>query len=614
MATAAIQYGFSPSQSGATFGVAKRQSCEIQRSQLELQRSSFIALWQDLNDFILPNRGRFQWTDVNRGNRRNLKIIDSTATLAVRTLSSGMMSGITNPAMPWFQLGTPDADVGEQDDVKEWLHEVQERIGQVLLRSNFYDQLPLMYADLGTFGTSAWALLEDPQDVIRCYDYPVGSYSVGNDDRLNVRTFVRVFQLTVQQVVQRWGEINEATGLPNFLRGDPTTISLSVQALWQNGSRQAWVTIVHFIQPNYSYDGTKIESKYKRFEELYYELGVWGGTQTTPEMIGVLAHNGYDEFPVMVGRWEKAGEDVYGTNCPGIVSLGDVKMLQAVAKKLPKAIDLMLDPSLIGPASLKASPVSLLPGGITYGDSQASGKDGLRPIREVNFATAIEPTNQMQDATRARIDESFFKNLILLLSSGDQRDRTATEVNELHEEKLLGFGPVLSRLNVDVFNPAITRVFNIMMRRGMFPPAPQALQGQALQIEYVSIMAQAQKQVAIAGLERFAGFVGQYAQIDPSILDVVDGDELVRQHADADGIAPKILRSEEQVQSSRAQKAQQAQQQQAAETMPKVADAVHRLSQSPTGGDTALSALVQKVHAKSALQATASPPASVLPQ
>jgi len=94
-------------------GQTKRDKYEILRAQLELERSSFISHWRDLGEFILPRRGRFFLEDVNRGERRNTKIIDSTATLACRTLQSGMMSGVTSPARTWNKLTTPDPGLAD---------------------------------------------------------------------------------------------------------------------------------------------------------------------------------------------------------------------------------------------------------------------------------------------------------------------------------------------------------------------------------------------------------------------------------------------------------------------------------------------------------------------
>ena len=164
--------------------LTRRQRKELVRAQLENERSSFLSHWRELGDFILPRRPRFQVTDVNRGDRRNQKIIDSTATFAARTLRSGMMGGVTSPARPWFRLTTPDPGLAESGAVKSWLDVVSRRMSTVFLRSNLYNVLPILYGDLGTFGTSAIMIEEDFDDVIRCYAFPIGSYSFANNYKL----------------------------------------------------------------------------------------------------------------------------------------------------------------------------------------------------------------------------------------------------------------------------------------------------------------------------------------------------------------------------------------------------------------------------------------------
>ena len=57
----------------------RRDRYEVLRAQLELERSSFMTHWREVGDFILPRRPRFSVNDVNKGDRRNQKIIDSTA-------------------------------------------------------------------------------------------------------------------------------------------------------------------------------------------------------------------------------------------------------------------------------------------------------------------------------------------------------------------------------------------------------------------------------------------------------------------------------------------------------------------------------------------------------
>ena len=160
---------------------------------LNNDRSSFEPHWRELSDFINPRGSRFLVTDVNRNDRRNTKTVDPTATLANRTLSSGMMSGITSPARPWFKLATPDPDMMDYGPVKLWLEAVQRRMNEVYNKSNLYQSLPLLYSSLGTYSTGAMAVLEDDEDVIRTMMFPIGSYYLANSARGSVDTCYRKF-------------------------------------------------------------------------------------------------------------------------------------------------------------------------------------------------------------------------------------------------------------------------------------------------------------------------------------------------------------------------------------------------------------------------------------
>ena len=103
------------------------------------ERSTYFGHWEELSEFIMPRRGRFLTSKSNDGSKKNGKIIDSTGSMAVRTLSAGMMSGITSPARPWFRLATPDAALMEQSDVKQWLFAVEKTMRDIFSRSNLYN-------------------------------------------------------------------------------------------------------------------------------------------------------------------------------------------------------------------------------------------------------------------------------------------------------------------------------------------------------------------------------------------------------------------------------------------------------------------------------------------
>jgi hypothetical protein len=124
---------------------------------------------------------------------------------------------------------------------------------------------------------------------------------------------------------------------------------------------------------------------------------------------------------------------------------------------------------------------------------------------------------------------------------------------------------VLERLHNELLDPLIERTFNRMIESGMVPPPPEELQGIDLNVQYVSMLAQAQRAVATNGIDRFVGNLGAVAQYKPDVLDKFDSDKWADAYSDMLGIDPELIVSNERValiRNARAQ-AQQAAQQQA---------------------------------------------------
>lgn len=565
---------------------------EILRSQLDNERSTFMTHWRDLSDYILPRRSRFTITDVNRGDRRNQKIIDATATMAVRTLRSGMMSGVTSPARPWFRLQTPDNSLNEMGSVKTWLSQVSDRMSNMFLKSNLYNVLPIVYGDIGVFGTSAMVIEEDFQDGIRAYPFAIGSYWIANDEKLKVNVFMREFQLTVRQLVGKFGRMDENGG-----QIDWSVFSSHVKNLWDAGQYEQWIEVAHVIMPNSEHDPKRLQSKYKKFLSCYYERGA-GGVQSSSYSVSfedrLLSEKGYDYFPVLCPRWEITGEDVYGTDCPGMIALGDVKQLQLGEKRAMQAIDKMINPPMTGPSSLRNSKASILPGDITYLDASQQG-ESFRPAHEVRFDVNALDAKQAQ--VRQRVQRAFFEDLFLMLAQSDRRQITAREIEERHEEKLLALGPVLEQLNQDLLDPLIDIAFNVMVSQNQLPEIPEELQGVPLKVDYISIMAQAQKLVGIGGIERFAGFVSQAASADPKVLDKVNADQMLDVYGDILSLPPGIIRSDEEVAQIRASREEAAAAAQQSEQMMAQASAAKEIGNIPMDKDTALTRMLDQANA-----------------
>ena len=230
------------------WGVQSDASMRIQlerlRGQLSIERSTFLPHWQDIDLYLAPRRARFYISDVDRGYRKNQFIINSKGTHAWMTLRSGMMSGFTSPSRPWFRLTTQDPDLAKFESVKEWLYDVTWRMHDMFLRSNVYNILPTVYGDMSGFGTGCMMVMEDFDKGIHCYEFPLGSYYIFNNDKLRVNGFMRDFRLSVRQIVEKF-VYDSASGKFDWER-----CSSMVKNLWDAGTTEAWVDLVQYIGPN----------------------------------------------------------------------------------------------------------------------------------------------------------------------------------------------------------------------------------------------------------------------------------------------------------------------------------------------------------------------------
>ncbi len=568
----------------------KRQKYEMLRGKLSLERSSFMSTWRDLGDYILPRRPRFLVTDTNKGDRRNSRIVDSTATTAADTLRSGISSAVTPTARDWKRLATPNPATMEAGDVKAWLDQVNEDMSTIFLRSNLYNSLPTIYGDIIVFGTAALFVEEDFETVLHTTVFPVGSFMAACDSKGRVNVFMRDFRMTVRQVIEMFGTLDgngDVTNWENF--------SQAVKELWEKGDKECWVEVCHVIQPNDEYDDSKLDAKFKRFSSCYYEKGV--GEKSPANYMEredkYLRESGYDIFPVLLVRWETTGEDVYATNCPGMKALGDIKQLQLQVKRLSQALEKMINPSMVGDPSLKKATVSTIPGDVTW-VAELDGKPKFRPAYQIDPPIAeMEAANEQ---IRERIRKVFFERAITsFLNDQRAQPRTKAEVDQIAEEKLSIFGPVLQQLDRDLLNGLIDIAFNYMDRQGRLPPIPEELDSVELKVEYMSVMAQAMKRVGIDGLERTVSFVAQLAEAkqDVTVWDKIDTDQTTDVFGDFMSVPPGIVRSDEDVEEIRTARQRAQQEQQAKEELLAATEGAKNLASAELDKPSALKELLQ---------------------
>jgi hypothetical protein len=525
-----------------------------------------MSHWEELASYLLPRSGRFVQSDRNRGERRHNSIYDNTGTRAVRVLGAGMQAGMTSPARPWFALKAANKELNKAEPVRLWLSEVTQLLRDVFARSNTYRALHAGYEELGVFGTSAKLMDADFDSIIHHTSLTAGEYCIAVNGKGEVDTLYRECDKTVYELVALFGR---------------DACSTTVQNLYDRGALDQWVPVIHAIEPRTARDPSVPGPKNMAWRSCYFEAAAPKGQY--------LRDSGFKRFPGLVSRWAVTPGDIYGTS-PAMDALGDVKQLQHEQKRKAQAIDYQTMPPLQAPMAMRSSMVDMVPGGITFADA-ASPSGGIKSL----FEARLDLSHLLLDIqdVRERVNAAFFADLFLMLAnSSDTTQRTAAEIAERHEEKLLMLGPTTERQHNEELQPLVEGAFQYLVEAGVVPLPPQELAGMELQVEYTGLLAQAQRAVGINSVDRFVGSLGVIAGLKPDVLDKFDADEWADVASDMLGVDPSLIVADDKVQLIRQQRAQQQAALQQSAMVNQAADTMQKLGSTPTTGDNAAAGAV----------------------
>lgn len=539
---------------------------------LRVNRYSWWTHARELADYLLPRR--YKWivtpNQAYRGSPINQYILDSTGTLAARNLASGMMSGISSPTRPWIRLRIGRIDSTMTSPTSLWLAECERLMMMVFQESNFYNSMAVLYFDLVIFGTAVILIYEDFDNVIRCFNPCFGEYYLDIDGKYRPTIFYREFTMTISQAVDEFGKENCSQ----------TVIDL--YSLRDGSGLTREIVIAHAIEPNDDGRNFGIPSSFA-FREVYWE---WGGTASPQaggtSAQGFLRKKGYHEQLNIAVRWDLVSNDAYGRS-PGMDALPDVKQLQLESRRKAQAIDKMVNPPMVADIQLRNQPASLLPGGLTYVSGMTTGKVGFAPVYTVD-PKIREMMEDMQEV-RERIRKTFFNDILQTASQYETRSNvTAVEWDMRKSESLVMLGPVLERIYSEGLTPIVDRVFAMMARAKILPPAPPEIAGKNITVEFVSMLATAQSAAATAGIERLFQIVGGLVGVDPAVIDNVDVDFAIDKYSSLMNNDPRLIRSPQALAAIRQKRQQDQQQQQQSEMAEKMAAGAKTLSETDVGG------------------------------
>jgi len=488
---------------------------------LESAKGTWTDHWQEILDYVMPRKATTT-VRYSKGAKRTEKLYDSSAIHANTLLAASLQGTLTSASLPWFHLRVRDETLNQQRDVSVWLEDCRNRMYKAFSTSNFNTEVHEFYLDICSIGTSCIEVEENGGD-LNFRALHISEYFIAENHKGQIDTLYRKFEYSARQAKQRWGDACGAKIDDAF-----------------NSKPDKKFEFIHCVMPAEEYKGKKITKL------------PWVSIYICIEDKNIVHSGGYNELPYLVTRWSKASGEEYGRS-PAYNALPDIKTLNKAVELGLKAWAKAIDPPLLVEDDGVIGKVRTTPAGITV-----VRRDGA--IKPLDTGARFDVSDMKETELRGAIKQAFFSDQ-LELQQGPQM--TATEVQVRYELMQRLLGPTLGRFQTEFLNPLIERCFAIMDRSEKFLPAPEALDGISIDIEYVGPLARSQRMEEAVAVERLYEMAANLAQIAPEVMDNIDHDSAIRSRAELLGVPKNIMRDPAEIEEQR--KAQMEQQQQMAE-------------------------------------------------
>jgi hypothetical protein len=556
--------------------VGLRKHVETRLKSLRSQRQNYEAGWLEISRFCDPVTNPYllgytaagvssatEVVKIGQGMQVNTKLLDSRAVKASEILGNGTYSGLSAPSRPWFKLTVKNKALASTAGVKVWLDEVERRIYELLGGTNFYTAIKSGYRELGQYGVEAGIMERHWQYGLVCHPLKIGEYWLGSGDALTCDTVARRVDMSVLTIYRR------------FLKGRRASDVFPRQIVeaYDQGKYDALFCVYHLIEPNDTQELDKKDARGMAFRSVYWSP-YCSDVDKKDEQKALLDVQGFRSKPFWSPRWENgSSSDPYSPVSPGLNGLADVRQLQLQVLRKQQALDYLVKPPLGAPATLTNLHASLQPGRITA--SAQMDRNSFFPIWEIP-AQAISALREDVDLQHQAVDEAFYVDLFKAITNMQGiQPRNMEEIAKRNEEQLTQLGPVVERVNQEKLEVAIDRAFEILWSSGALNDLdmPEELEGEKIEVEFISVLAQAQRLIGLGGIERTFGFANSVGQAFPEVMDRLDADAAMIEYADITGIPAKIVRSDDAVAEIRAAREQATQAAQQAEMAATVAPA-----------------------------------------
>lgn len=511
--------------------------------QLWQKQANFRNLWNTTAQYVMPAWDNFVG-EFAEGVNRNTRIFDSTAITANERFGAAMEAMLTPRSQVWHKLKADDEELEDVPAVQRYLDQVNKILfgARYHPEAGFASQTDVCYLSLGAWGNNILFVDDDlRKGNLRYRHIPLSETCWAVNHQGSVDTLYRKFRYTAKQAIQHW-------------RGKGNVPAAITRVMSSNQFQE--FEFLHCVRPADAYSPGAYGLNGKAFESWYVYLGDKS----------VVEREGYRTWPAGIGRYRVAPRESYGRG-PATTCLPDIRTINEMEKTNLRAGQKAVDPPILLAEESVINNFNQRPGANNYGMVSADGKAlALTFESKGNWQLASELMTDKRNAIRDTFLNTLFQILV------DNPNMTATEALLRAQEKGELIAPAMGRQQSEFLGPIIHRELDVLSAARQLPPPPRELlvSKKGMRIEYTSPLARAQRAEEGTAIMNTIADIAQMANLDRSVIQLVDLHDAAREMAMIRGMPAKLLRSEEQVQALMEQLAQQQQLAQAAAAAPQV--------------------------------------------
>lgn len=519
------------------------------------ERSNFKNLWQDAADMCRPMGNTVQGIR-SPGEKKSTQRLVDVGIQSLNTFSSGLGSTLFPKGSKFFKYDlSKTSKIEDSNNLTRWLNECTDIAEAFVSESNFFTEINKSGSDLGLIGTSMLITEEDEESGIRLKSYYIDKFAFEEDSKGRPSAAFFKLDLTGDQIEDKFG----TEGIPEDVR----------RKLNVGTGNDEKFEVLYCIYPRAKSSVVKDTMNPLKKKYAYTYILRDGAVS--------LKDGGYDRLPSAICRWAQASNETYGRS-PAMEAQTTLSLMNAMEYTKLRSAQRVANPQWMVPNDGSVRNLNNDNGGVVF--YNAANPNGMP--KQLTDHSQPQITDAYIKQKEEIIKDSFFVPIFNPLV--DKQNMTLGEVAQRMAIANQNLIPNIARVIDELLIPTFKNIFYILLENGHFPEKPENIDLDKIKVSFVSKAAMAVEALESTGTLQWIEQLGMLAQVDPSALDYVNIDAVVKMSASSLAVPNAAINSDIKVKQKREERAKQQQAAQAAEAAKVVSDTYSKTNEAPEEG------------------------------